>query len=165
MLDNRCSNCPCRELPYACPARFLPHPRYCELAEDPGYRGIIRAKCENAKLDISIDKTPSNQPITQPSRVSVLNATKHFLGSVWEFARNGFETAPSGTYGDRLRVCSECAELDARTSQCGVCLCYVPLKASFPHEHCPLLKWEGDSELAIVGQGGGCGGCQQAETR
>ena len=42
-------------------------------------------------------------------------------------------------YDDRLKTCSSCEHL--KDTQCGICGCYVNLKAKWSTETCPKNKW------------------------
>lgn len=59
-----------------------------------------------------------------------------------KIAASGFKTVDQETYDKRLEVCNGCEQLAGR--QCKVCTCFVPLKAQFEVEECPLGKWPGN---------------------
>lgn len=42
-------------------------------------------------------------------------------------------------YKDRLDICNSCEYL--KGTQCGICGCYVKVKAKWTTENCPKNKW------------------------
>lgn len=54
-MINKCENCPCADLPFACPAKYRPHPHFCTLADNPAYRARIREVCLTDKVSSHID--------------------------------------------------------------------------------------------------------------
>lgn len=59
---------------------------------------------------------------------------------------------------ERLKTCSECVHRNAEREKCGVCGCYIQIKATMKvnhnpiylqteFTHCPMGKW-GDLEIA-----------------
>jgi hypothetical protein len=49
---------------------------------------------------------------------------------------------PRKTRKERLDVCHQCEFYMKDTDQCGQCLCFMSIKASFEAMDCPLDKWE-----------------------
>lgn len=49
------------------------------------------------------------------------------------------DRTPAEEYERRLSVCRQCEKLFAGT--CGVCGCYVELRAAAKVSHCPKKKW------------------------
>lgn len=45
------------------------------------------------------------------------------------------------TRAKRLSTCFLCPRLDAQSQQCGVCSCFVALKAELTTEDCPEGRW------------------------
>ncbi|RMH87712.1 MAG: hypothetical protein D6681_14965 [Calditrichaeota bacterium] len=47
------------------------------------------------------------------------------------------------SYRDRLAVCRQCEEAKYFLGRlrCGVCGCFMELKAAFSSRHCPVDKW------------------------
>lgn len=45
------------------------------------------------------------------------------------------------TYKDRLEVCQSCSKFDKEQNRCFECGCYLPVKAKFILDDCPLNKW------------------------
>jgi hypothetical protein len=41
----------------------------------------------------------------------------------------------------RLSICRECQHYVSKVSSCGYCWCYLPMKASFKRNSCPIRKW------------------------
>lgn len=46
-----------------------------------------------------------------------------------------------GMWQRRISLCNAC-EKYRKTKQCGVCGCFMPLKAKFKRAACPLGKWD-----------------------
>ena len=48
------------------------------------------------------------------------------------------------TAEERIQVCDNCPELKGSLpwARCGVCGCFVEVKARIPISECPLGKWE-----------------------
>lgn len=48
---------------------------------------------------------------------------------------------PKEEYEERLRICTECGSL--RSGMCGVCGCYVEMRAAVKKNYCPAVhkKW------------------------
>lgn len=44
-------------------------------------------------------------------------------------------------YNDRLEVCKVCPKFDKDQTRCFECGCYLPVKAKFVLDDCPLNKW------------------------
>jgi len=59
--------------------------------------------------------------------------------SLAAFAADRFRTVDADEYQQRLAVCDGCEERDG--ARCGVCHCYVAVKAKGKVWHCPVGKW------------------------
>jgi hypothetical protein len=40
-----------------------------------------------------------------------------------------------------MAICEQCPHYNKKTTQCGICGCFMPLKTKLPHAECPLGKW------------------------
>lgn len=41
----------------------------------------------------------------------------------------------------RFKICQDCEELEKKWHTCGICKCWMPVKARLPGTKCPLGKW------------------------
>ena len=44
-------------------------------------------------------------------------------------------------YNKRLEICKSCSKFDEKQNRCIECGCYLPAKAKFILDDCPLNKW------------------------
>lgn len=44
-------------------------------------------------------------------------------------------------YNERLQICKSCEKFDEEQNRCFECGCYLPVKAKFILDDCPLNKW------------------------
>jgi len=61
----------------------------------------------------------------------------------------GVDTKADSYIAKRLQVCYQCRYYVSLTKTCGVCKCFMPLKARMTKTRCPIHKWgrEDDSEV------------------
>lgn len=45
-------------------------------------------------------------------------------------------------YSERLDICKSCEKYDEKETKCFECGCYLPIKARFILDDCPLNKWD-----------------------
>lgn len=50
--------------------------------------------------------------------------------------------APRHIAQERLKTCETCDRYIPESMQCSLCLCIMPVKATFANMSCPLDKWE-----------------------
>ena len=43
---------------------------------------------------------------------------------------------------ERLAICKECPKLIKLSTQCKICLCFMPIKSRLNMSKCPIGKWE-----------------------
>jgi len=60
---NKCFECPALRLKWACPAKYRPHPRYCELTDHPGYRANILKYALADRVPLHIDNILNKPPM------------------------------------------------------------------------------------------------------
>ena len=48
----------------------------------------------------------------------------------------------------RIETCHRCPAYESPLGECGLCGCYVALKAWLRTENCPARKWAGDTDRA-----------------
>lgn len=75
---------------------------------------------------------------------SVGSMAKNAIKALGAFVANP-TTVTKEEYEARLTVCSSCDKYDDVGNRCGVCGCYLALKAKGAAFHCPLKKWPGDT--------------------
>jgi hypothetical protein len=46
----------------------------------------------------------------------------------------------------RLAECDDCPHFGPRSGLCGVCGCYMPIKARIPIAECPIGRWSKHDE-------------------
>ncbi len=74
---------------------------------------------------------------------------RSFGASLKDTAKRLFENpklAPRSIVSNRLEICNACDHYKSDTTQCLICLCYMPIKAAFANVECPLAKWEAYNE-------------------
>ncbi len=54
--------------------------------------------------------------------------------------------APEEVYEKRMKICKKCPKYDEKQNRCIECGCYLPMKAKFALDDCPLNKWIMDEE-------------------
>lgn len=82
-----------------------------------------------------------NNPEPQPASPGLLERAASFVGAIADYAFAGFPAMPEGESERRLSICRACPEFKPETSQCGVCTCYMNIKAHMATAACPLNKW------------------------
>lgn len=63
----------------------------------------------------------------------------NLLKSLRDFAADGCRTLSLEDYKKRLEICTECEQRER--NKCGICGCYLSLKARGRAFRCPLDKW------------------------
>lgn len=49
---------------------------------------------------------------------------------------------PDSTFNKRLDICKKCDKFDGTQNRCYECGCFIPTKAKFVLDSCPLNKWD-----------------------
>tara|TARA_R100000734_G_C3299987_1_gene90758 strand:+ start:702 stop:1100 length:399 start_codon:yes stop_codon:yes gene_type:complete len=52
-------------------------------------------------------------------------------------------------YKDRLAICKSCKHYFELTGQCGICLCFMKIKARLSHLSCPKKYWNKTTDIEI----------------
>lgn len=61
-----------------------------------------------------------------------------------ETINNNLEGAEEVSDADRktrFQICQDCEELEKKWHTCGICKCWMPVKARLPKMKCPAGKW------------------------
>lgn len=69
---------------------------------------------------------------------------RSFGASLRDTAKRLFDNpklAPRSVAADRMETCKACDHYKNDTTQCDICLCFMPIKTSFSNVECPLDKW------------------------
>jgi hypothetical protein len=53
---------------------------------------------------------------------------------------------PQPVLDSRLAECDDCPHFGPRSGLCGVCGCYMPIKARIPIAECPIGRWSKHDE-------------------
>jgi hypothetical protein len=73
---------------------------------------------------------------------SVVQQSKNFVNSMWNFAKDGFKLADDAKYNKRLSVCNNCPLNDKVNGRCTACGCFIDKKARIDIEKCPKGLWD-----------------------
>ena len=74
---------------------------------------------------------------------------RSFGASLRDTAKRLFENpklAPRSVVTERIEICNACDHYKPDTTQCDICLCFMPIKAAFANVECPVDKWTAYSE-------------------
>lgn len=117
------------------------YPDYCN---QPNLPIRIKQICDGTSdLPIAYQKVYldrlTNVPNTEPP--GLIERGLSFVGAIADYAFAGFPAMPEGESERRLSICRACPEFKPETSQCGVCTCYMNIKAHMATAACPLNKW------------------------
>lgn len=102
----------------------------------------------------AVDRKPPPKEIEEPSLVE---KASNFSKSVVSHARNGFTKTENTLKEKRLEICSSCEYFDSSRQGCKKCGCYLPVKASWASESCPLNKWGPETKRSKPKTCGECG--------
>jgi hypothetical protein len=70
-----------------------------------------------------------------------------FAESFGKYAKTGFKNVSPEKKAERLNICNSCEHFINLTKQCGICGCFLSLKASWASEKCPTDKWQSEIEI------------------
>tara|TARA_R100000231_G_scaffold35832_1_gene31782 strand:- start:210 stop:434 length:225 start_codon:yes stop_codon:yes gene_type:complete len=62
-----------------------------------------------------------------------------FARSASKYVASGLDDVAKDVYEQRLQICNTCEDREGR--RCGVCGCYLSMKAKWKTEECPNKKW------------------------
>jgi len=51
------------------------------------------------------------------------------------------DTVEKKSRAERYEICKACPNFVSMTTQCSVCMCFMPLKTWFKSSTCPIGKW------------------------
>lgn len=74
---------------------------------------------------------------------------KNALIALGQFIMNP-HSVTTKQYEERLKVCSGCDRYDDESNRCGVCGCFLALKAQGAAFNCPLKKWPGEENFEPI---------------
>ena len=87
---------------------------------------------------------------TEPSRMTFMESMRSFFST----AKATIQAGPQGIaspqlYESRLKICEVCPKREAVGIlwKCGVCNCFLHLKAGTTVSVCPWYKWPGDERF------------------
>lgn len=69
---------------------------------------------------------------------------RSFGASLRDTAKRLFDNpklAPRSVAAERMETCKACDHYKNDTTQCDICLCFMPIKTSFANVECPIDKW------------------------
>jgi hypothetical protein len=91
---------------------------------------------------------------------------KNFMNAIISFIKGVSHSVSKEVYSYRLKQCSKC-NYKSKTWMCTSCNCFIPLKANFSAEHCPIFRWNKVMEKDEIGRSkwehSSCGGCRNAK--
>lgn len=93
-----------------------------------------------ARSDSYVGKSKSMPSVLEMAK----NMVKSGVQAVGHFLSEGDFTVEEEEFLDRLEICSGCDNLEAETTRCSECGCFLNIKAWGASEICPLYKWPGD---------------------
>lgn len=136
-MSTKCHACPVPD-GRACPARTLPHPRYCQLV-DPAHPDFRPEYREHLAAD-----APSDAGADGPRGPGLVTKALNFAGALASHVAHGMPTLSDADFEARLAVCETCPNLVPPERVCGGstgCGCYLDVKARWAEQECPLGKW------------------------
>jgi hypothetical protein len=60
----------------------------------------------------------------------------------WDLIDPRIKPVPESVYQNRYEICLSCPLLNQKMKTCGLCGCFMKLKATLPNAYCPENKWE-----------------------
>ena len=84
--------------------------------------------------DLSFQKVQNAIGINPPSFPTAVSQIKAFMRAIIKWVFNPRSISIS-RYLDRLSICKSCSKRNRK--RCGLCGCFIPLKALLPAEKCP----------------------------
>jgi hypothetical protein len=125
------------------------------ISDKPAYE--IKANCTRNRKDdkvlnlinVEFKQTPIIEPKpNHPKPPKGIKKITNFLGAIAGFVADGMTTVTKEQYEERMNMCGSCEHLEKAT--CGVCKCYLPVKAKMRSQNCPLNKWPGDIQTTPI---------------
>lgn len=136
--DDPCATCPrlAKGLSLPCRAQTTRHRRYCDLA-DPSHPDFKPAYCRML-ADEPEPETVLPAPVQMPG---LARQAASFFKAAVNHVSAGAPSATNVQREARLAICRTCEYY--RDERCGVCGCFVAVKASWADQSCPLNppKW------------------------
>lgn len=87
---------------------------------------------------------------------SILEKIANFATAVTDHVLRGLPMVSDKIYKDRITICENCDRFDKERTLCKECGCYLPIKARWAEQKCPIDKWPAETPS---NNQGGCGGC------
>lgn len=114
----------------------------CQKISIDGDFGIYSIVCskevEDAiKKDIRFEVYDNEYP-------NLIKTGWNFVKAVANHTANGFQNVSTEEYENRMLICDTCPLRNA--SRCTQCNCYLPSKAKWKSERCPINKWKSIKE-------------------
>lgn len=129
---------PCRHrgdpLPNGNPACLHP-----QLAVPDGVDPELCRQCREAGVFFDQPPRPPERTVKRSREYSLWSRPWNLLKSLRDFAADGCRTLSLEDYKRRLDICTDCEQRER--NKCGICGCYLSLKARGRAFRCPLGKW------------------------
>jgi hypothetical protein len=75
------------------------------------------------------------------NKVSFINKAKNLIKETTNHVLNGAQNVSREEYLRRAMVCDSCVHFVKKDNICGVCGCYMDVKAKWKVSDCPKNKW------------------------
>jgi hypothetical protein len=71
------------------------------------------------------------------SKPNIFQMIGNFAKASAKYAASGFKPVTEDQYVERLQACSTCPHLKEENMTCGICGCYIEVKAGWQTSECP----------------------------
>ena len=77
----------------------------------------------------------------EDKKPTFLDKVKSVLKETAKYAADGMKNVPPEEYIRRTSICNKCPKFVHENHSCGVCGCYMHVKARWSTSECPDKKW------------------------